>query len=114
MQLGENISPGLFNIIKHLPVHLPYEVLLGGTVQLGRCTHLSALHETFERKHLKCRSILSPRFHELVQCSIEKIRTSPMYFTCVFMFQAYEYGRGGTTINYGICLKGETEIYETL
>ena len=37
-----------------------------------------------------------------------------MYFTRGFTFHTYEYGRHQTTSNYGICVKGETDLYGIL
>ncbi|WZZ57573.1 hypothetical protein YC2023_057680 [Brassica napus] len=50
-------------------------------------------------------------FHELIQGLVAKVTTTTMYFTRGYTFHTYEYGSGRATMNYGVCVKGETDFY---
>ena len=47
----------------------------------------------------------------MVKDLITKITTEPMYSTYDFTFNDYEYGKHQAIVNYGICVKGETNFY---
>ncbi|XP_056847467.1 uncharacterized protein LOC130498122 [Raphanus sativus] len=50
-------------------------------------------------------------FHELIQGPVGKVTTAPIYFTRGYTFHTYEYGSRRATMNYGVCVKGETDFY---
>ena len=52
--------------------------------------------------------------HELIQGPVAKVTTASMYFTRGYTFHTYEYGNSRATMNYGVCVKGETEFYGIL
>ena len=56
----------------------------------------------------------SPWVHGLIQGLVAKVTTSPIYFTRGYTFHTYEYESRRATVNYGICVKGETYIYGIL
>ena len=53
-------------------------------------------------------------FHELIQDLVAKVTTSSMYFTRGYTFHTYEYRNRRATMNYGVYVKGETDVYEIL
>jgi len=53
-------------------------------------------------------------FHELIQGPVAKVTTATMYFTRGYTFHTYEYGSRRATMNYGVCVKGETDFYGIL
>ena len=53
-------------------------------------------------------------FHEMIQGPVAKVTTTSMYFTRGYTFHTYEYGSRRATMNYGVCVKGETDFYGIL
>lgn len=53
-------------------------------------------------------------FHELIQGPVGKVTIASMYFTRGYTFHTYEYGSRRATMNYGVCVKGETDFYGIL
>ena len=53
-------------------------------------------------------------FHKMIQGPVAKVTTSSMYFTRDYTFHTYGYGSRRATMNYGVCVKGETDFYGIL
>ena len=53
-------------------------------------------------------------FHEMIQGPVAKVTTASMYFTRGYTFHTYGYGSRRATMNYGVCVKGETDFYGIL
>lgn len=50
-------------------------------------------------------------FHEMLQRPLARITTAPIYFTRGYAFHAYEYGKHRTSVNYGVCVRGDVDFY---
>ena len=77
MQVGKKISPGWFNPMQHLLIHLPYEAKVGGPVQYRWMYHI-------ERALKKLRPMVGNKAR-VEGCIAEEFKFKKItYFTSVY------------------------------
>ncbi|XP_010476476.1 PREDICTED: uncharacterized protein LOC104755719 [Camelina sativa] len=127
--LEKIFPPSFFDVMEHLPIHLPYEAELGGPVQYrwmltrfdqGEAheyhvpgvppifTHIGRPSgEMNEVSYWNATNPFPTWVQEIVHGPLNKVKTWPMYFTRGYLFHTRDHGVGQRTCNYGVCVKGE-------